>query len=270
MTTEHTAPSDHFEADLGPVAAVTDRGRRHPVNQDAFAVQAHAGRAVWAVCDGVSSSSRPELAAATAARAVIASLSALLAATEWPDTEAVVVAVETAAAAAEQAVVALAGPHDPTSATTIVLGATGPGVTVVGNIGDSRAYWIDGNGGPHEVLTVDDSWAQQAISEGATPAEAYASPRAHVITRCLRTDATEPTPPNLTVVEVGGPGRIVVCSDGLWNYLETAADIAVAVGDATDPSPLGISRHLVEVALNAGGVDNVTVAVIPTGPGGVA
>jgi serine/threonine protein phosphatase PrpC len=261
------ASTDHFEADLGDAAAVTDRGRRHPINQDAFALRARDRRAVWAVCDGVSSSTHPEVAAATAARAVVAALAPLLDAETWPAPAEIRTAVERASDAGERAVLDLARPGDPTSATTLVLGALGPDHAVVGSIGDSRIYWIDAGPDGHQALTDDDSWAQEAIRNGIPPADAHASPQAHIITRCLRTDAQEPTPPNLSVVEIAGPGHLVVCTDGLWNYVEPPDDLAALVASSPDPSPIGVARHLVEYANNAGGSDNITVAVITAGPG---
>src|SRR6266481_8303528 len=70
-----TNPSsrDHAEVDLGPAAGVSDRGLRHHRNEDAMALaaeQAPDGPAVVAVvCDGVSSSARPDEASLAAARA---------------------------------------------------------------------------------------------------------------------------------------------------------------------------------------------------------
>jgi serine/threonine protein phosphatase PrpC len=57
-----------------------------------------------------------------------------------------------------------------------------------------------------------------------------------------------------------GPGCLLLCSDGLWNYLPDAADIAriCSGADAAEAA-----RALTEFALAAGGQDNITVAVIP-------
>src|SRR5581483_3885173 len=67
------ASRDHAEVDLGPAAGVSDRGLRHHRNEDAMALaaeQAPDGPAVVAVvCDGVSSSARPDEASQAAAQA---------------------------------------------------------------------------------------------------------------------------------------------------------------------------------------------------------
>src|ERR1022692_880154 len=62
---------DHVEFDLGTLAGVTDRGLRHQRNEDAMALpiaQLPAGNAALAViCDGVSTSDRPDEASLAAA-----------------------------------------------------------------------------------------------------------------------------------------------------------------------------------------------------------
>src|SRR5512142_3334436 len=66
---------DHVEVDLGPAAGVSNRGLRHHRNEDAMALdtaQAPDGPAVVAVvCDGVSSSARPDQASLVAADAAL-------------------------------------------------------------------------------------------------------------------------------------------------------------------------------------------------------
>jgi serine/threonine protein phosphatase PrpC len=57
-------------------------------------------------------------------------------------------------------------------------------------------------------------------------------------------------------------GVLVMCTDGLWNYLPEADDIAgFCIGKDADVA----ARALVDYALAAGGHDNITVAVIPIG-----
>ena len=90
---------------------------------------------------------------------------------------------------------------------------------------------------------------------------ARAGPDAHAITRWIGPDI-ESVDPTLSRVEVTGPGRVVLCSDGLWNYFEDAAALAELAATATDPSLLGMARAMVSGALGRGGADNVTVAVL--------
>ena len=53
-----------------------------------------------------------------------------------------------------------------------------------------------------------------------------------------------------------------MCTDGLWNYLPEADDIARFCA-GTDAA--AAARALVDYALRAGGQDNITVVVIPIG-----
>ena len=63
-------------------------------------------------------------------------------------------------------------------------------------------------------------------------------------------------------ITVVGPGSLLLCSDGLWNYLPEPADLARF---CTGNDPTVAARALTEYALQAGGHDNITVAVIPIG-----
>ena len=72
----------------------------------------------------------------------------------------------------------------------------------------------------------------------------------------------------MTSLPVTGAGWVVLCTDGLWNYVEEAERLAAAAGDLTGMRPGVVARRLVRFALDAGGQDNVTVAVLAVpGPG---
>src|ERR1700733_888462 len=66
---------DHTEGDLGPAAGVSDRGLRHHRNEDAMALAAEQSPSgpmvVGVVCDGVSSSARPDEASLAAVQAAL-------------------------------------------------------------------------------------------------------------------------------------------------------------------------------------------------------
>jgi serine/threonine protein phosphatase PrpC len=255
---------EHVEIATPAAAGVSDRGLRHSRNEDAMAVTSAAGKVIAVVCDGVSSAPRPEDASRVAAETGAAMLAAQLTAGADPQA-----ATRAALARAGKAVAALAdSPHD-APACTYVSAVVGDGAVTVGWTGDSRAYWISGGDGarPSAALTVDDSWAARMVGLGLmTPAEAHADRRAHTVTAWLGADAGE-IRPRAATFEPGGPGAVLLCSDGLWNYLPEAAELAEAVhtARARDPQgpPLEIARSLVRTALEAGGHDNVTVVLIP-------
>jgi serine/threonine protein phosphatase PrpC len=145
----------------------------------------------------------------------------------------------------------------------------------VGWVGDSRAYWIPRSrteSAPPVRLTEDDSWLAQGLAAGTlTLAEAAADRRAHAITAWLGQDADQ-IAPHLVTVEPECPGVVVVCTDGLWNYLDSVDELVAALPAEALDAPLHAARELVEVALHRGGRDNITVAVLPfhTCPGGAS
>ncbi|MET7652100.1 protein phosphatase 2C domain-containing protein [Streptomyces sp. NPDC005486] len=264
---------DHMELESGPMAAVSDRGLRHHRNEDAFGL----GRAalpdgspalVAIVCDGVSSATRPDDASLAASKAARESLLAALPQGTHPQQ-----AMHEAIVAASYAVNALAdepatarehAPHQNAPACTLVGSIVTPGLLVVGWVGDSRAYWVptDRSSSPAR-LTEDDSWAAQMVAAGLmNEAEAYADERAHAITGWLGADAYE-LEPHTASFKPDRPGVVVVCTDGLWNYAEAAEEMAEVVPPDACARPLHSARVLVGHALDGGGHDNVTVAVVP-------
>lgn len=258
---------DHVERALGGVAAVSDLGLRHHRNEDAFTVSATAladgsPAVIAVVCDGVSSASRPDAASATAAEAAVESLLTAL-----PRGVSGQQATHDALLTAARAVVRLADDEPPapgrnSPACTIVSAVTAGGVLTVGWIGDSRAYWVPEEGAAAR-LTEDDSWAAQMVAAGLlSEEEAMADHRAHAITAWLGADAQE-VEPHTASFKPDRPGVVIVCTDGLWNYAESAEQMAQVVPHDARGAPLPCARRLVQYALASGGHDNVTVAVIP-------
>jgi serine/threonine protein phosphatase PrpC len=106
--------------------------------------------------------------------------------------------------------------------------------------------------------------AQELMTAGAAANSEFVLRGAHTITRWLGADS-EPKPwsdSSVQTITLVGPGSLVMCSDGLWNYLPEAVDIARFCA-GTDP--VAAARALTEYALQAGGDDNITVTVIPIG-----
>ncbi|MGW0289314.1 PP2C family serine/threonine-protein phosphatase [Streptomyces tuirus] len=264
---------DHMEQESGPVAAVSDRGLRHHRNEDAFAIGTTAlpdgsPASVAIVCDGVSSATRPDDASAAASKAAGDTLLAALPRGTHPQQ-----AMHDAILAASRAVNSLAAepatareqaPHQNAPACTIVGAVVTSGLLIVGWVGDSRAYWVPvDRSAPPARLTEDDSWAAQMVAAGLmNEAEAYADERAHAITGWLGADAYE-LEPHTAAFKPDRPGVVVVCTDGLWNYAEAADEMARVVPLDAAVHPLHSARVLLGHALDGGGHDNVTVALVP-------
>jgi serine/threonine protein phosphatase PrpC len=250
---------DHVEADCGLLAAaVTDRGLRHHRNEDAMWLAVRGTDIDVVVCDGVSASYDPDVASATAANEA----GRLLAPS--PD-------VANAILAAKSAVAELARNGDPrrqaSNPACTIVAATVRGAEInIGWVGDSRAYWLPDEG-PAEQLTEDDSWATHVIAMGADPEAAMRDPKAHAITAWLGADAA-PVLPRTGAFTVVDPGHLILCSDGLWNYLPDPDELGATVRAhlRAGGTLIAAARGLAEFANAAGGADNITVALVPVRP----
>ncbi|MEA2302068.1 MAG: family protein phosphatase [Solirubrobacteraceae bacterium] len=258
-------PGDREELDLSAAAAVTDQGLVHRRNEDAFhlAVVAH-GHGSAVVCDGISSAAAGDRAAQTAARAAGRTLATAAGDPSHDGVDVTMAAVRAAGDAVERV------PWSPEAdrgmpSCTLVSALWRDGEIVVGWIGDSRAYWLGIDG--CRQLTIDDSWAAERVAAGhITLLEAARDPRFHAITHWVGGDAPD-RPPRVVTVHPDQPGRLMLCSDGLWNYAPEAAELAALV-DAlpAGAAPAAVARSLTETALARGGRDNITVAVIDIDP----
>jgi len=264
---------DRDENQLDAIVLITDRGLEHTRNEDAGAAGTVAGAvgeqtpAIAAVvCDGVSTSAEAQNASRAASVAGVDAMLTALAASR--DVTSVMLAglTDAAKAAAESNSPGEgAAPSSCTYAAAVVVSSTAGEVqVVVTNVGDSRVYWLPEPPAQPQCLTLDDTLAQQLISAGV-PADAPPVQRgAHTLTRWLGADAElepwdESSVSTMTIVD---RGVLVLCSDGLHNYLPEAADIAKFC-NGTEPAEA--ARALVDHALRAGAHDNITVIVIPIG-----
>ena len=244
------AARDHQEREQDGVAGVTDKGRRHSRNEDAMAFFVGEGIVAAVVCDGVSTSVNPDVASQAAADAACTVLTTQL------DHDAAYDAARKAVLATEFEPHAELGPPACTYLAALV---TYEGVTLA-SLGDCRAYWV--GAGTATQLTVDDSWAEYQIASGTlSPPEAYAHANAHVITRWLAQDADPAWRPRIVPFQVPGAGRLLLVSDGLWNYTLEPDHLVAAIGEQP-VERLELARRLVTYANEAGGSDNITVVVV--------
>lgn len=269
------SPRDHFREQPVPwVAGVCDRGIVHHRNEDAMALWAEGERAVLVVCDGVSTSIDSDIASLAGARAAREVLRAPMprgAGTPQSADAAAAQVFTAAAAAANAAVVANTSPESPSPASCTFVVAVVEGMSLRhAVIGDSRAYWLPDDG-PAVQLTIDDSMAQMLMAGGMPRAQAEASPQAHAITKWLGKDSPDVVPV-CGSRELEGPGWVLVCSDGLWNYASEPEALAAQIAAAATSEPLALAAALVDFANAAGGRDNITatLARIPLGPGASA
>ena len=262
-------PRDHYtEQPAGWVAGCCDRGVKHHRNEDAIAVaaeQAPGSRAVLVVCDGVSTSIDSDVASLAGARRARDVLAAGLPeglGTPASRVAAITAAVQRAATEANAAVIAhtATGSENPASCTLSAAVLDGD-LVVFGNVGDSRSYWIPDSGVAVQ-LSLDDSMAQARIEMGVSREEAETGPHAHAITKWLGRDSPD-IDPQTGSMTLEGPGWLLVCSDGLWNYASEADELqgVVARLDTGGTDPLALAEALVRWACERGGKDNISAAL---------
>ena len=268
------AETEHVELAFDDMAGISDRGLRRARNEDAMALARIAARGarVMVVCDGVSTSARPAQAAQAAAEATLRHLVAALGLGHSNFEQAMKEAVNVAQGAVcrvpyepdghgegltPEAAVEDQGPP----ATTLVAALLMEGRVTLGWVGDSRAYFV-GTGEAWQ-LSHDDTWLEEVIQPHLVgEAGAQVVLRAHVLTRWLGSDQEGSPEVSITTFLLPAEGFLLLCSDGLWNYAPTPGQIRELVsGLPADSTPLQLTRGLVEFARNAGGADNITVAV---------
>ena len=163
-------------------AAVTDRGRKRPSNEDAFGYSVEDG--VYAVCDGMGGAAAGEIASSLAVDEMLRLFSCRSAGQAAPMPQ----LAEEAIAAANEAIYSRSLRNYRLSGmgtTLVVLVVEGARVWVL-NIGDSRCYRLRNH--ILEQLTLDHSLVEEQVRLGRmSRAEALRSPLRNVITRALGT-----------------------------------------------------------------------------------
>ncbi len=125
----------------------------------------------------------------------------------------------------------------------------------VAHVGDSRAYLY--RDGQLRRLTRDHSVVQQEIDAGRlTPELARLVPHKHILTQSVGYHG--PVEPDTATRTARAGDVFVLCSDGLTDPLD---DPAIEALLATTPADM-VAETLVKAALDGGGTDNVTVAVV--------
>lgn len=148
------------------------------------------------------------------------------------------------------------GTGKPGMGTTLTAAFVFEDEATIAQVGDSRAYLL--HDGQLQRITRDHSLVADLIEQGRlTEAEARFHPQRSVITRALGSDPH--MQPDLYTLHVEEGDRLLLCSDGLCSMISDE-DIEEILLD--NPAPAHACDALVEEAIIAGGLDNVTVIVI--------
>ena len=142
----------------------------------------------------------------------------------------------------------------PTAATTLsMLAVFWPRAFIV-NVGDSRVYRL--RGAEFQRLTTDQTVAQMMVEAGAmTPEVAERSKLKHVLWSAV---GSQEAVPQVTVVDADLRDRPLLCSDGLTKHVN---DDEIREHMLRGLSSEETCRALVDLALERGGSDNITVVM---------
>jgi len=235
-------------------AAVTDRGRKRPSNEDAFGFSVEQG--VYLVCDGMGGAAAGEVASSLAVDEMLRLLSRH--ASEDKKAAPMPLLAEEAIGVANEAIFSRSQRNS---------SLNGMGTTLVGllveerrvwviNIGDSRCYRLRSR--RLEQITEDHSLVEEQVRMGRmTHSEALRSPLRNVITRALGTQGR--VTPDIFELEAEPGDLFLLCSDGLTRELSDALIETILSVDL----PLdNLCTRLVEAAKKAGGRDNITCILV--------
>lgn len=237
------------------VCGMTDIGRHRKDNQDSYAIrQIEEGTALLVVCDGMGGAQAGSVASSMAVEEFIAVVERALAQGVPDDPKQT---LEEACRAANEKVYCLSRERQEYEGmgTTLVAALVLPDRVWLVNIGDSRCYLLEGDA--IRQMTVDHSLVQLLVERGEiTPAQARVHPQKNLITRALGVDSHVEC--DVTWLEPGTGGRLLLCSDGLTNVLEDETVLELSRREA-EIEPL--CRALVELTLERGAPDNVTAVL---------
>lgn len=245
-------------------AGATDTGLKRDQNEDAFLVDDDLG--LYIVCDGMGGHARGEVASSTAVQAAHELFRAHRPAVEQfmagqGSAEPITALATQAIQAACQAVYtsATSQPGHAGMGSTMTLLVVGGREAVLGHVGDTRLYLIRNCAA--YPLTLDHTMAEELVRNGTlTTEQAKGSRWAHVLTRCIGTQASVQV--DTLVFDVMPGDRLLLCSDGLSEYLTEPGELARMVNEELENAP----DTLVAWANERGGHDNITAVVVQISP----
>ena len=238
-------------------SAMTDVGKVREHNEDSCLAKEYGTCALFAVFDGMGGALAGEEASSTAKAEFEAYFDDFFQRTVLPEPALLQAALASAADRANFAVYSKAAenPAYKGMGTTLCAALVASDKIYIANVGDSRAYLIDG-----EValqVTHDHSFVQHLVDLGKlTPEEARTNPNKNIITRAVGVEPSVGVDVSVLVEPQFAGKTLLLCSDGLSNPVEASAMVKLK---NANPAPDDLCRAMIDAANTAGGSDNITV-----------
>ncbi|MEB3298405.1 MAG: Stp1/IreP family PP2C-type Ser/Thr phosphatase [Candidatus Sericytochromatia bacterium] len=232
------------------VGGRTDIGKVRKTNEDAMGYDLERG--IFVVADGMGGHAAGEVASRMAVDTILADIEDRPAGLEPAD------AMFQAIVEANRRISTSAG-LDPAlkgMGTTVVAALIVDGRCAIGHVGDSRVYLVR----QERIiqLTEDHSMVQELVKRGAIPAEAAEThPLRNTILRSLGQNPSVEV--DILTLDWEEQDCLILCTDGLTRFARPE-EILEATRSETEPDK--ICSQLVDLALDRGGRDNITLVVV--------
>lgn len=237
------------------IHAKTDKGKVRATNQDSVYINTLSGGAAFAiVCDGMGGANAGDVASKTAVEIisnyVTNSYSPVM------NSDETVKLITNAVMSANIEIFDMSQKNDSLKGmgTTAVIAVARDDYAVICNVGDSRAYLVNGE---LKQITRDHSMVQSLVESGKLlPEQAVNHPEKNVITRALGVE--ENVIADSYVIDFNDGDKILLCTDGMSNFVSGETILKTVKDNEIDKA----TDLLIDEANYGGGKDNITVALI--------
>ncbi len=121
--------------------------------------------------------------------------------------------------------------------------------------GDSRAYLLRGR--ELRLISQDHTLVNELVAEGIiTPEEGRVHPNRNIILKAL--GSASQLEPDASCLDLQRGDTLLLCSDGLHGYMSDEEIYSILSGNPVEKA----GSKLIELALDRGGVDNITVVIL--------
>ena len=236
--------------------AVSDKGKVRKINQDSYGgFVADSGLGFFIVADGMGGHNAGEVASAVAVDAFV----------KGAENNHGIKTIEKAAEFIRNTfhrandIILYKAAADVTKigmGTTAVAAVVADDKIIIGNLGDSRAYFISGY--KIKQITEDHSYVGQLLKAGSIKEEeARVHPRRNEITRALGIESY--FEPDMFEIEYKAGDVLLLCSDGLDKMVEDSKILEIVL---KEKEPKDLCQQLIDAANDEGGMDNITALAV--------
>jgi protein phosphatase len=231
------------------VAGLSDIGLRRSNNEDSFGYDRDAN--IFVVCDGMGGLAAGEVASSTAVEFTLRTYKELQHDETYPEKR-----LNSAIACANEAVWNMSQGNQKLHGmgTTLVAASVFGNRLLIGNVGDSRAYFL--RDGDCVQITEDHSYAAEQMRRGGTSVSGGGRLQ-QFITRAVGVD--EAVTPDFFVADLESGDTVLLTTDGLTRYAD-ADKLAQQIYTHSDLEE--ICRRLIAIAHRGGAEDNVTCLLL--------